>query len=119
MNNDSSSEYSSSDVDIQQPDISLMEHHNIHADIRKIKMIKILEICGAVFVLNGIFATLCYFFLYGQISGATTYLDFYYFGLVTISTVGYGDMSPTTQTARAAISVYLVFLFSFVLSFAL
>ena len=35
MNNDSSSEYSSSDVDIQQPDVSLMEHHNIHVDLKK------------------------------------------------------------------------------------
>ena len=82
-------------------------------------MIKILEICGGVLVFNSIFATLCYFFLYGQISNATTYLDYYYFGLVTIATVGYGDMSPTTQTARAAMSLYLIFLFSFVLSFAL
>ena len=121
MNNDSSSMDStdSSDVDIQKPDISIMEHHNIHVDLAKIKFIKIFEILIGAFFINLIFATFSYFFLYNEISNATTFIDFFYFGIVSLSTAGYGDMSATTQKARMCVSIYLLFIFSFLLSFAL
>ena len=99
MNNDSSSMDSttdSSNVDIQKPDISIMEHHNIHVDLAKIKFIKIFEILIGAFFINLIFATFSYFFLYNEISNATTFIDFFYFGIVSLSTAGYGDMSATT-----------------------
>ena len=36
-----------------------------------------------------------------------TFLDAFYFLVVTVSTVGYGDISPTTQASRAVIVFFI------------
>jgi voltage-gated potassium channel len=106
-------------IDVQGVDISIMEHHNIHIDTRKIQIIKILEIAGAALFFNLIFATIAFLYLEGQISNATTFIDYFYFGMVSASTVGYGDMTAQTTTAKIIVSIYLLLLFSLILSFAL
>lgn len=108
-----------SEIDIQKSNISLIEHHNIHVDYAKIKFIKIFEILIGVFLINLTFATLAYIFLYNEISNATTYIDFFYFSVVSLSTAGYGDMAAITPRAKLSVSLYLLLVFSFILSFAL
>ncbi|AGN02735.1 Kef-type transporter NAD-binding protein 2 [Salinarchaeum sp. Harcht-Bsk1] len=44
-----------------------------------------------------------------EFSGVSTVLDAFYFTLVTASTVGYGDVTPTTQVARLFTMSVLVF----------
>ncbi|NUR63029.1 MAG: two pore domain potassium channel family protein [Catenulispora sp.] len=51
---------------------------------------------------------------HGQFAGIQTRLDALYFTGVTMSTVGYGDIHPTGQAARAIVLLQLVYTFSFV-----
>jgi voltage-gated potassium channel len=45
----------------------------------------------------------------GHFSGIGTRLDAIYFTVTTLATVGYGDIAPTSQGARAAVTVQMVF----------
>jgi hypothetical protein len=45
----------------------------------------------------------------GQFSGLQTRTDGLYFTLVTAATVGYGDITPVSQTARIVVMVQIVF----------
>jgi voltage-gated potassium channel len=45
----------------------------------------------------------------GQFVGLTTRTDALYFALATLTTVGYGDIHPVGQVARATVAVQLVF----------
>lgn len=44
-----------------------------------------------------------------QFTGMATRLDALYFTLVTMATIGYGDIHPAGQAARALVSVTIVF----------
>ena len=50
---------------------------------------------------------------HGQFSGLRTRLDALYFTGVTMATVGYGDIHPTGQAARAVVLLQLVYTFAF------
>lgn len=54
----------------------------------------------------------------GQFEGLHTRTDALYFTLVTIATIGYGDVHPTGQTARAVTTVAIVFNLVFVAALA-
>ncbi|NUP46212.1 MAG: two pore domain potassium channel family protein [Catenulispora sp.] len=51
---------------------------------------------------------------HGQFSGLKTRLDALYFTGVTMATVGYGDIHPSGQVARALVLVQIVYTFAFV-----
>jgi voltage-gated potassium channel Kch len=53
------------------------------------------------------FSIFTYFYLYGEISNAKTYIDYLYFSTMTSTTIGYGDMVPTTQRAKLITSIYV------------
>jgi voltage-gated potassium channel len=53
---------------------------------------------------------------HGQFVGLQTRLDALYFTGVTIATVGYGDIHPSGQLARAVVLVQLVYTFAFLVS---
>ena len=61
-----------------------------------------------------LFSLITYFFLYGEISNAKTYIDHLYFVMMSSTTVAYGDMTPITQRARLIMSAY-VFIFLYLL----
>ena len=46
--------------------------------------------------------------------GFTTFLDFVYFAIITISTVGYGDFTPTLKLSRAMVVVFVCLIFSLI-----
>ena len=50
---------------------------------------------------------------HGQFVGLQTRLDALYFTGVTMATVGYGDVHPSGQVARAVVLVQLVYTFAF------
>jgi voltage-gated potassium channel len=50
----------------------------------------------------------------GQMSGIDTRLDALYFSAVTTMTVGFGDLNPVGQTARAIVTAHLVFNVAFI-----
>jgi uncharacterized membrane protein len=43
----------------------------------------------------------------GQLGEAPTYMDFFYLSVVTIGTLGYGDIVPVSGLARAAVTLEL------------
>jgi voltage-gated potassium channel Kch len=47
-----------------------------------------------------------------------TWLDALYFSVITLSTVGYGDISPTTTVSKVFTMVYILFGLSIFASFA-
>jgi voltage-gated potassium channel len=47
-----------------------------------------------------------------------SWLDALYFSVITISTVGYGDFSPTTTASKVFTMVYILFGMSIFVSFA-
>jgi voltage-gated potassium channel len=55
---------------------------------------------GIAVVSVQVYGTAGAFALRGEFSNLDSLLDAFYFTLVTASTVGYGDVTPTTQTAR-------------------
>ena len=60
---------------------------------------------------------LFYTFFYGEITNATTFIDFLYFGVTTTTTLGAEDMVPMSQRVRLYIALYMfVFLYVFVFS---
>jgi hypothetical protein len=50
-----------------------------------------------------------YYVLAGQFEGITTRLDALYFSMATLCTVGYGDIVPLGQAARAIVVVQMTF----------
>ncbi|POM24777.1 voltage-gated potassium channel [Actinomadura rubteroloni] len=50
-----------------------------------------------------------YYTLADQFHGITTRLDAFYFAVTTLTTVGYGDIVATGQTARAVVTVQMAF----------
>jgi len=56
-------------------------------------------------------------FFYRQVEG-WSWLDALYFSVITLSTVGYGDLSPSTPEAKIFTMVYIVLGISIFVSFA-
>ena len=92
---------------------------NNYVDISKIKFTKIFQIMVGVLIINFIFASIAYWFLYDEFSHTRNFIDFLYFGIVTISTTGYGDILPITRRAKIFVSLYILFIYSFMISFTL
>lgn len=49
----------------------------------------------------------------GEFVGLKTRVDALYFTVITLATVGYGDIAPAGQTSRAIVMVQLLYSFSF------
>ena len=64
-----------------------------------------------------LFSASLYTFFYGEISNAYTFIDYLYFGMATTTTLGAGNMTPTTQRSRIYITLY-IFTFLYVLVFS-
>ena len=45
----------------------------------------------------------------GQINGVITKLDALYFTVTVVSTVGFGDITAVGQTARAVVTIQMIF----------
>lgn len=54
---------------------------------------------------------------YHQIEG-WSWVDSFYFSVVTLATVGYGDLHPTTDASKIFTAVYIFFGISIFISFA-
>jgi hypothetical protein len=70
---------------------------------------------GLVFLieLSMVVFSATYFALDHEFSGLHTRLDALYFTVVTMATVGYGDITPTSQTARLLVTVQIFYNFVF------
>jgi len=79
--------------------------------------IKHLKTIGILLIIIILFSLSLYTFFYGEISNASTFIDYLYFGMTTTTTIGAGDMIPTTQRVRIYITSY-VFMFLYVLVFS-
>ncbi|MCX5390557.1 potassium channel family protein [Streptomyces sp. NBC_00094] len=51
---------------------------------------------------------------HGEFDGLATRTDALYFTVITMSTVGYGDVAPTGQTARLVVTLQIVYNFVFI-----
>ena len=79
--------------------------------------VKHLKTIGILFLIIVLFSASLYTFFYGEISNATTFIDFLYYGVTTTTTLGAADMLPTTQGVRLYIALYM-FVFLYVLVFS-
>lgn len=57
---------------------------------------------------NVVFAAITMTFFPGQISGAKTFLDYFYYSVGHLTTSGSGDMIPATTTLRVWTSMYVL-----------
>ena len=79
--------------------------------------IKHLKTIGIMLIIIILFSLSLYIFFYGEISNASTFIDYLYFGMMTTTTIGAGDMVPTTQRLRFYMTLYVfVFLYRLVFS---
>jgi hypothetical protein len=82
-------------------------------------MKKYLSIVFYILVINTAFAILTHAVFNGQISNARTLIDYFYFGIVTLTSTGYGDMVARTQHAKIWVSAYILFAYSFIIYLAI
>jgi hypothetical protein len=79
--------------------------------------VKHLKTIGLLLIIIVLFSASLYTFFYGEISNATTFIDFLYFGITTTTTLGAEDMVPMSQRVRLYIALYM-FVFLYVLVFS-
>ena len=79
--------------------------------------VKHLKTIGILLIIIVLFSASLYTFFYGEITNATTFIDFLYFGVTTTTTLGAVDMAPTSQRVRLYIALYM-FIFLYVLVFS-
>ena len=79
--------------------------------------VKHLKTIGLLLIIIVLFSASLYTFFYGEISNATTFIDFLYFGVTTTTTLGAEDMVPMSQRVRLYIAIYM-FVFLYVLVFS-
>ena len=78
--------------------------------------VKHLKTIGILLIVIVLFSASLYTFFYGEITNATTFIDFLYFGVTTTTTLGAASMIPTTQRVRLYIAIYMfVFLYILIL----
>lgn len=58
-----------------------------------------------------LFSTILYLFMHNEINNCNTYVDYIYFGTITVATIGYGDMYPKTQKTKIFITIYLLLVY--------
>jgi hypothetical protein len=71
----------------------------------------------AIFI-NIVFAMLTQLFFSGQISGATTFADYFYYSVGHLTTSGSGEFHPKTTAARIWTSLYVVAVWTYILYIA-
>ena len=79
--------------------------------------VKHLKTIGILLIIIVLFSASLYTFFYGEITNATTFIDFLYFGVTTTTTLGAEDMVPMSQRVRLYIALYM-FVFLYVLVFS-
>lgn len=79
--------------------------------------VKHLKTVGLLLLVVILFSLSLYIFFYGEITNATTLVDYLYFGMMTTTTLNASDMNPTTQRLRIYLSLY-IFTFLYVLIFS-
>ena len=67
----------------------------------------------ALFI-NFVFAFLTYFFFNGQINGATTFADYFYYAVGHLTTSGSGELHPKTSAVRIWTSLYVIIVWTYV-----
>ncbi len=68
----------------------------------------------AIFI-NVLFASLTQLFFAGQIGGATTFLDYFYYAVGHLTTSGSGELHPKTTAVRVWTSVYVIAVWTYIL----
>jgi hypothetical protein len=68
--------------------------------------------------INVVFAALTQLFFYGQINGATTFADYFYYSVGHLTTSGSGELHPTTTAVRVWTSLYVIVIWTYILYIA-
>lgn len=72
----------------------------------------------AIFI-NVLFAVLTQLFFSGQIHGANTFLDYFYYAVGHLTTSGSGELHPKTTAVRVWTSIYVVVIWTYILYVAI
>lgn len=79
--------------------------------------VKHLKTVVLLFLVVLLFSLSLYTFFYDEISNAKTFADYFYFGMMTTTTLNSNQMNPITTRVRIYISLY-IFIFLYVLLFS-
>lgn len=67
---------------------------------------------------NVVFALITMTVFSGQISGATTFLDYFYYSVGHLTTSGSGEMAPKTTAVRVWTSLYVLSVWVYIIYLA-
>jgi hypothetical protein len=67
-----------------------------------------LSLLAFAVLINLIFALTTMMFFAGEIRGAKTFSDYFFFAVGSLTTSGHGDMIPTTAAAKMWTSLYVL-----------
>lgn len=60
------------------------------------------------------FSSILFLFFENHIKNCHTFVDHLYFGTITVTTIGYGDMYPTTQVSKIMSVFYILTIYIFI-----
>jgi hypothetical protein len=84
---------------------------------------EIVRLIGTAVLVNVLFATALFFgasvddFRGISKNAVDRFVDYFYFGITTFTTTGYGDIVPTSRRAKLLTSLYMILVFAGALSF--
>ena len=67
-----------------------------------------LSLLAFAIILNLVFAVTTMIFFEGEIKGAKTFADHFFFAVGSLTTSGHGDMMPTTAASKLWTSFYVL-----------
>jgi hypothetical protein len=82
------------------------------------KMKTYLSLFAFAIVINIVFAALTQLLFDGQINGATTFADYFYYSVGHLTTSGSGELHPRTTAVRMWTSLFVVAVWTYILYIA-
>ena len=77
-----------------------------------------LSLLAFAFAVNLFFATITYFVFPGQIKGAKTFADYFYYSVGHLTTVGSGELIPETTAVKLWTSIYVLVIWVYIIYIA-
>lgn len=78
-----------------------------------------LSLLAFAFGVNIVFALITYFAFPGQIKGAKTFSDYFYYSVGHLTTVGSGELIPETTAVKLWTSIYVLVIWVYIIYIAI
>jgi hypothetical protein len=77
-----------------------------------------LALLAFAFAVNLFFAAVTYFVFPGQVRGAKTFTDYFYYSVGHLTTVGSGELIPETTAVKLWTSIYVLVIWVYIIYIA-